>query len=127
MKSLKKALSFLLCAALLLGCGLVPAVAEGADAGTPVPAAEGTFSFLNFNVAGLPSLTASSEKAAPAYIAEYGDIKVINGRYGPYIKQGASNYKIPKGKDAASLTEADCQEIIAQSEPTKKSGGRRNK
>jgi DNA topoisomerase-1 len=70
---------------------------------------------------------ASSEKAAPAYIAEYGDIKVINGRYGPYIKQGASNYKIPKGKDAASLTEADCQEIIAQSEPTKKSGGRRNK
>ncbi len=70
---------------------------------------------------------ASSEKAAPAYIAEYGDIKVINGRYGPYIKQGASNYKIPKGKDAATLTEADCQEIIAQSEPTKKSGGRRNK
>ena len=64
MKSLKKALSFLLCAALLLGCGLVPALAEGADAGTPVPAAEGTFSFLNFNVAGLPSLTASSEKAA---------------------------------------------------------------
>ena len=57
MKSLKKALSFLLCVALLLGCGLVPAVAEGA-------AAEGTFSFLNFNVAGLPSLTASSEKAA---------------------------------------------------------------
>ncbi len=64
MKSLKKALSFLLCAALLLGCGLVPALAEGADAGTPVPAAEGSFSFLNFNVAGLPSLTASSEKAA---------------------------------------------------------------
>ncbi len=64
MKSLKKALSFLLCAALLVGCGLVPALAEGADAGTPVPAAEGSFSFLNFNVAGLPSLTASSEKAA---------------------------------------------------------------
>ena len=70
---------------------------------------------------------ASAEKAAPAYLAEYGDIKIINGRYGPYIKQGASNYKIPKGKDAAQLTEADCQEIIAQSEPTKKSSGRRNK
>jgi len=70
---------------------------------------------------------ASAEKAAPAYLAEYGDIKIINGRYGPYIKQGASNYKIPKGKDATKLTEADCQEIIAQSEPTKKSSGRRNK
>ena len=69
---------------------------------------------------------ASAEKAAPAYLAEYGDIKIINGRYGPYIKQGAANYKIPKGKDATKLTEADCQEIIAQSEPTKKSSGRRN-
>ena len=70
---------------------------------------------------------ASAEKPAQAYLAEFGDIKVINGRYGPYIKQGASNYKIPKGKDATKLTEADCQEIIAQSEPTKKSTGRRNK
>ena len=69
---------------------------------------------------------ASAEKAAPAYIAEYGDIKVINGRYGPYIKQGAANYKIPKGTDATKLTEADCQKIIAQSEPTKKSSGKRN-
>ena len=70
---------------------------------------------------------ASAEKAAPAYIAEFGDIKVINGRYGPYIKQGGANYKIPKGKDAASLTEADCQAIIAAAEPTKKFTGRRKK
>ena len=75
MKSLKKVLSLLLCAALLLGCGLVPALAEDVtptdatptDAQPETPAAaaaEGTFSFLNYNVAGLPSLTASSEKAA---------------------------------------------------------------
>ena len=70
---------------------------------------------------------AVAEKPASAYLAEFGDIKVINGRYGPYIKQGTSNYKIPKGKDAAKLTEADCQEIIAQSEPTKKTSGKRNK
>ena len=70
---------------------------------------------------------AAAEKPASAYLAEFGDIKVINGRYGPYIKQGTSNYKIPKGKDASQLTEADCQEIIAQSEPTKKSSGRRKK
>ena len=70
---------------------------------------------------------AVAENPAAAYLAEFGDIKVINGRYGPYIKQGTSNYKIPKGKDAAQLTEADCQEIIAQSEPTKKTSGKRNK
>jgi len=70
---------------------------------------------------------AVAEKPASAYLAEFGDIKVINGRYGPYIKQGTANYKIPKGKDATQLTEADCQEIIAQSEPTKKTSGKRNK
>ena len=63
---------------------------------------------------------ASEEKPANTYIAEFGDIKVVNGRYGPYIKQGTSNFKIPRGTDAATLTEADCQAIIAQSEPTKK-------
>jgi len=63
---------------------------------------------------------ADAGKAAAAPIAEFGDIKVLNGRFGPYIKQGVTNYKIPKGKDAASLTEADCQAIIAASEPTKK-------
>jgi len=29
-------------------------------------------------------------------ISEFGDIQVLNGRYGPYIKQNGSNYKIPK-------------------------------
>ena len=71
--------------------------------------------------------TSETIAAGPTYIAEYGDIKVINGRYGPYIKQGVSNYKIPKGTDAATLTEADCQAIIAASEPTKKYKGVRKK
>lgn len=54
----------------------------------------------------------------------YGDIEVLNGRFGPYIKANGSNYKIPKGKDAQTLTEADCREIIANSAPT--SGGKRS-
>ena len=61
-----------------------------------------------------------NEKPAPAFIADFGEIKVVNGRYGPYIKKGGSNYKIPKGTDAASLTESDCQSIIDHSEPTSK-------
>lgn len=71
MKSLKKIFALLLCAALVLGCGLVPSFAEDAtptdaEPDTPAaqPAAQGTFSFLNYNIAGLPSLNASSEKAA---------------------------------------------------------------
>ncbi len=69
----------------------------------------------------------TKEKPANEYIAEFGDIKVVNGRYGPYIKQGTSNFKIPKGTDAASLTEADCQAIIEKSEPTKKFVRKRGK
>ena len=70
---------------------------------------------------------AGEEKAGPEYLAEFGDIKVVNGRYGPYIKQGDSNFKIPKGVNAATLTETDCQSIIASSAPTKKSAKRDKK
>ncbi len=57
----------------------------------------------------------------------YGDIQVLNGRYGAYIKTPQGNYKIPKGTAAETLTESDCQQIIAQSEPTssKKRGFKR--
>lgn len=40
------------------------------------------------------------------------DAEVLNGRYGPYIKSGKNNYKIPKGTDPASLEEKDVIEII---------------
>ncbi len=46
------------------------------------------------------------------------DISIINGRYGPYIKHAGSNYKIPKGSDAAALSEEDCKRIIEESGPT---------
>ncbi len=46
------------------------------------------------------------------------DIQVLNGRYGPYISVGKSNFKIPKSKDPASLTLEECQAII-------KSGGKK--
>ena len=53
-------------------------------------------------------------------IAEYkdSDIQVLNGSYGPYIKHAGKNYRLPKGTDAQSLTEEQCKEIIANSEPT---------
>ena len=48
------------------------------------------------------------------------DIQIINGRYGPYIKHAGSNYRIPKGTDAATLTESACLELINNSKPTEK-------
>jgi len=39
-------------------------------------------------------------------------IQVLNGRYGPYIAQGKSNYKIPKSMDPKSLTYEQVKEII---------------
>ena len=39
------------------------------------------------------------------------ELKVMNGRYGPYIVYKGQNIKIPKDKDVESLTLDDCREI----------------
>ena len=39
-------------------------------------------------------------------------IQVLNGRYGPYIKYDNRNFRIPRGTDAAALTEEACRKII---------------
>ena len=54
-----------------------------------------------------------SATASPL-ICEFPGIQVLNGRYGPYIKSDGRNYKIPRGTDAAALTEADCRRIISE-------------
>ena len=61
-------------------------------------------------------------------VFEKEDIHVLNGRFGPYIKCGKDNYKIPKGKNAKKaeeLTLEDCQNIIKNSEPTGKRRGKK--
>ncbi len=70
-----------------------------------------------------------NKRQASLPIHEWGDLQVLNGRFGPYIKQGANNYKIPRGTDAAALTEEDCRRIIASSAATvtKKTTRRKNK
>ena len=62
----------------------------------------------------------SATKKTGSIIHEFkeSDIQVIDGAYGPYIKCGKSNYRIPKDTDATSLTEDKCKEIINSSEPT---------
>ncbi|SNS15359.1 DNA topoisomerase I [Belliella buryatensis] len=49
------------------------------------------------------------------------DIQILNGRWGPYIKFGKNNFKIPKEKEAADLSYAETIEII-ENQPEKKKG-----
>ncbi|MGM9747379.1 MAG: type I DNA topoisomerase [Candidatus Cryptobacteroides sp.] len=67
-------------------------------------------------------IEASLKKQTSSIIADFEEsgIQVINGNYGPYIKCNGSNYRIPKGTDATSLTEEMCRNIVANSEPTGK-------
>ncbi len=62
----------------------------------------------------------SLNKKTGGIIAEFknSNIQIIDGSYGPYIKHAGNNYKIPKGTDAATLTEEKCKEIISSSAPT---------
>ena len=41
------------------------------------------------------------------------DIEVLNGRWGPYITDGLKNAKIPKDKEPSSLTQKECEELLA--------------
>ena len=72
-------------------------------------------------------VSASLSSSGNGLIAEFkdSDIQVLNGSYGPYIKHAGQNYRLPKGTDAQTLTEEQCKEIIANSEPTGKRKGRR--
>ncbi len=51
--------------------------------------------------------------------AENADIQILNGRFGPYIKAGKKNVKIPKGKVPADLTLEECV-TLAENAPEKK-------
>lgn len=52
------------------------------------------------------------------------EIQVLNGRWGPYIKMGKNNYKIPKDKEAETLTYDDTIHIIENQPEPKKKGGK---
>jgi DNA topoisomerase-1 len=51
------------------------------------------------------------------------DVQVLNGRYGPYIKHGKKNVKIPKDVEPASLSLEDCLKLSAEAPEKKGRGG----
>jgi len=58
-------------------------------------------------------------------IADFGDgIKVLNGRFGPYITDGKKNAKIPKDTDPKTITHEDAKKLLKEA-PAKKAFKRR--
>jgi len=46
-------------------------------------------------------------------IFEGTDIQVLRGRYGPYITDGNKNARMPKDREPETMTQAECEELIA--------------
>ncbi len=54
-------------------------------------------------------------------IHDFDDIKVLNGRYGPYLVKDKQNFRLPKGTDSEKLTKEECLRIIENNDKSKKS------
>ena len=52
------------------------------------------------------------------------EIQIIKGRFGPYIKAGDENYKIPKGLEADQLSLDEVLEILKNTKPSGKKKGK---
>lgn len=61
-------------------------------------------------------------------IADFGDgLKVLNGRFGPYITDGKKNAKIPKDTDPKSITHEQAKQLIKEAPAAKRRFVRRKK
>ena len=69
------------------------------------------------------------EADANRLILDFGvdDIKVLNGRYGPYITDGKRNARIPKDSDPKAVTLETCRELLAAAPPRGSRFGRKKK
>ena len=56
-----------------------------------------------------------AQSSMPLHV--WGDIQVLRGRYGVYIRTAEGNYQLPKNIDPNTLTEDEARAIIAKSTP----------
>jgi len=70
-------------------------------------------------------IKAKREAEANALIQDFAaeGIQILKGRFGPYIKKGKDNYKIPKGTEAEVMTLEEVLEIV-KAGPAPKKGAR---
>jgi DNA topoisomerase-1 len=67
---------------------------------------------------------ADAEKTIKTF-EEKPEYQIFNGRWGPYLKAGKLNVRIPKDRDPASLTLEDCIKLAEESAERKKSKPKR--
>lgn len=63
------------------------------------------------------------EKDSKALIKAFDEepeLKILNGRWGPYLSYKKNNFKLPKGTDAEKMTLDDCLKVIKETAPAKK-------
>ena len=71
--------------------------------------------------------------AAAAALRELGDhpeggaVRILDGRYGPYVKWGRVSASIPKDRDPEQVTMSEAQELIAAKQARGTSGSRRRR
>jgi DNA topoisomerase I len=107
--------------------------------GTEIIAANGPFGpYLkggkyNIPMKDLDPYTVSLEEALPLYqakidsiIADWGEIMIINGAYGPYVKGPGrrNNVKIPKETDPKTVTLSQAEEMLKDKPKTTRRGTR---
>lgn len=73
-------------------------------------------------------IKAKRKADAEKFIKEFPEeeIQILNGRWGPYIKKGKSNFKIPKDVEAETLTLEQTIEIL-NNQPAKKGRAKKAK
>ena len=107
--------------------------------GTEIIAANGPFGpYLkggkyNIPIKDCDPYTITLEDALPLYqkkidsmIADWGEIQIINGAYGPYVKGPGrrNNVKIPKDVDPKTINEEKAREMLANKPKTTRRGAR---
>ena len=68
------------------------------------------------------------QKKIDSIVADWGDVSIVIGAYGPYVKGPGrrNNVKIPKDVDPKKISEAEAREML-ENKPKAKSKTRRGK
>lgn len=69
---------------------------------------------------GLELIREKGESDKKKVIKDFGDIQVLNGRYGPYLVKDKKNFRLPKGTVPENLSRENCVTIIENSEKKQK-------
>jgi DNA topoisomerase-1 len=68
----------------------------------------------------LELIAEKKQKDAEKLLRDFGDgLQILKGRWGPFLKQGKVNAKLPKDREIDSFTLEECQALITAATPVK--------